>query len=71
MSGIKTTMAGVAYRADHVAAATKAGQNVPGLHASIQLRSTELIRDLNLLLNSMQSGDPNIATISAQITALS
>jgi hypothetical protein len=71
MSGIKTTMAAVIYRADHIAAATKAGQNVSGLHAAIQLRSTELLRDLNLLLSTMQTGDANIATIQAQITALS
>jgi hypothetical protein len=69
--GIKTTMAAVTYAANHVAAAEKAGQNVPGLHLSIQLRSTELLRDLNLLLSSMQTGDPNIATINAQIAALS
>jgi hypothetical protein len=69
--GIKTTMAAVVYAANHITAATKAGQNVAGLHAEIQLRSTELIRDLNLLLSSMQAGDPNIATINAQISALS
>jgi hypothetical protein len=69
--GIKTTMSGVTYAANHLAAATKAGQNVQGLHAQIQLRSTELLKDLNLLLSSMQSGDANIATVQAQITALS
>jgi hypothetical protein len=69
--GIKTTMAAVTYAANHLAAATKAGQNVPGLHDQIQLRSTELLRDLNLLLATMQTGDPNISVIQTQITALS
>jgi hypothetical protein len=69
--GIKTTMSSLSYAANHIAAATKAGQSVSGLHAQIQLRSTELLRDLNLLLATMQTGDPNITTLQAQITALS
>ena len=69
--GIKTDMAALTYAANHVAAASKAGQSVSGLHAEIQLRSTELLRDLNALLATMQTGDPNIATVQAQIAALS
>ena len=69
--GIKTVMSGVTYRADHLAAASKAGQSVTGLHAEIQLRSTELLRDLNALLSQMQPGDGNIAIVQNQISALS
>jgi hypothetical protein len=64
-------MSGLSYAAAHVNAASKAGQNVQGLHSEIQLLSTELIRALNLLLASMQAGDPNITTVQNQITALS
>jgi hypothetical protein len=44
---------------------------VQSLHVGIQLQSIELLRNLNLLLSTMQAGDPNIATVQAQITALS
>jgi hypothetical protein len=69
--GIKTTMSGLTYAANHVAAAQRSSQSVQSLHAAIQLQSTELLRNLNLLLSTMQAGDPNIATVQAQITALS
>jgi len=69
--GIKTTMSGLTYAANHIAAAEKSAQTMPSLHASVQLRCTELIRDLTLLVATMQTGDSNIATINAQITALS
>jgi hypothetical protein len=61
----------VTYAANHVAAAEKVAQTVPSLHASNQLRCVELIRDLNLLVGTMQTGDGNIATVYAQIAALS
>jgi hypothetical protein len=69
--GIKTTMAGLTYAANHVAAAQRSSQSVQSLHVGIQLQSIELLRNLNLLLSTMQAGDPNIATVQAQITALS
>jgi hypothetical protein len=69
--GIKTTMSAVTYAASHVAAAEKNAQTVSSLHNAVQLRCTELLRDLTLLLSTMQAGDPNIATVQAQITALS
>lgn len=69
--GIKTTMSGVTYATNHIAAAEKNAQTVSSLHNSVQLRCTELIRDLTLLLSTMQTGDPNITTIQNQITALS
>jgi hypothetical protein len=37
----------------------------------IQLVLGELINDMKILVGSMQAGDPNIATLNAQITALS
>jgi hypothetical protein len=64
-------MAGLSYAANHVAAAQRSSQNVQSLHAEIQLQSTELLRNLILLLSTMQAGDQNIATVQAQITALS
>jgi len=69
--GIKTTMSGLTYAAAHVAAAQRSSQNVASLHQEIQIQSVELLRNLNLLLSTMQAGDPNIATVQAQITALS
>jgi hypothetical protein len=69
--GIKSTMASVSYAANHQAAARAAGRNVAEMHGTMLLRCSELVRDLNLLLGDMQNGDSNIATIQAQITALS
>jgi hypothetical protein len=69
--GIKSTMAAVSYAANHLAAAKKAGQDVLSVHAEAQLQCVELLRTLNLLLSTMQTGDGNITTLQAQITALS
>ena len=69
--GIKSTMAGLTYAANHVAAAQKSCQSVQSIHVEIQLQSTELLRNLNLLLATMQAGDPNITTVQNQIAALS
>jgi hypothetical protein len=69
--GIKSTMAGLTYAQSHINAAEKSAQTVPSLHASVQLRCTELIRDLTLLVATMQTGDPNITTLNNQISALS
>lgn len=68
--GIKTTMAGISYAANHVAAATKAGHNVSSIANDAQLQCIELIRTLQLLVSTMQAGDPNITTVNNQITAL-
>ena len=64
-------MASVSYSASHVATATKSAQNVTSLHNEIMLATNELIRNLNILVSTMQVGDPNIATVNAQIAALS
>jgi DNA-binding phage protein len=69
--GVKTTMAGVTYAANHIAAATKAGHNVTSIASDAQLQATELIRTLQLLVSTMQAGDANITTINNQIAALS
>jgi hypothetical protein len=69
--GIKTTHAGLSYAANHVSAATKAGQSVSSLHAEIQLQCVELLRNLTLLQSQMQNGDGNIATLTSLISALS
>jgi hypothetical protein len=69
--GVKTTVASVTYAANHIAAATTAGQNVTSLQKEILLQTQELIRNLQILVGQMQAGDPNIATINAQIAALS
>jgi hypothetical protein len=69
--GVKSTMAGLTYAASHVSAATKNAQNVASMHNEIQLTINELIRDLNILVATMQAGDPNITTVNAQISALS
>jgi hypothetical protein len=42
--------AALVYAANHISAAEKAAQTVPSLHNAIQLRCTELIRDLNTIL---------------------
>ena len=69
--GVKTTVSALSYANSHVAAATVAGQNVTSLHREILLQTNELIRNLNILVGQMQVGDSNIATINAQIAALS
>jgi hypothetical protein len=68
--GVKTTVSGITYAANHRAAATAAAQNVDSQHREILLQATEMIRNLQILVATMQAGDPNIATINAQITAL-
>ena len=68
--GIRTTMAGLIYRADHNATATKNARNVVSLAAEAQLQCIELSRTLALLVADMTNGDPNIATVNAQISAL-
>ena len=52
-------------------AATKAGHNVTSIAADAQLQCIELIRTLQLLVSTMQVGDPNITTVNNQIAALS
>jgi hypothetical protein len=69
--GVKSTITALTYAASHRAAATIAAQNVDSLQKEIRLQATELIRDLNILVSTMQTGDSNIATVNAQITALS
>jgi hypothetical protein len=47
--GIKTTMAGLTYAANHVAVAERSSQSVQSLHVGIQLQSIELLRNLNFV----------------------
>ena len=68
--GVKTTVAALTYAANHRAAATAVAQNVDSTHREILLQATELTRSLQILVGTMIPGDPNIATINAQITAL-
>jgi hypothetical protein len=69
--GVKTTMAGLTFASNHLAASTTKGQCVASMANEIQLVLGELINDMKILVGSMQAGDPNIATLNAQITALS
>jgi hypothetical protein len=70
--GIKTTMAGVTYSAAHLANAQKVSQDVASANSLVQLHCTELIRHLNVLLATTPAADTaNIATLNAQIAALS
>jgi hypothetical protein len=69
--GVKTVVAALNYAASHRAAATAVAQNVDSLHREILLQATDLMRDLQILVGSMQTGDSNIATVNAQIAALS
>ena len=68
--GVKTTISATTYAAAHVTAAATAGHNVPSLNHAVLFRIDELVVDLKKLVATMQVGDPNIATITAQITAL-
>jgi hypothetical protein len=68
--GIKTTVSGLTYAANHRAAATTAAQNVDSLHREILLQCNELARSLTILVATMQTGDPNITVINNQIAAL-
>jgi hypothetical protein len=70
--GIRTTMAGVVYSAGHLSAAQKASQDVASASSLVALHCNELIKHLGVLLASCPAGDTaNIATLNAQITALS
>jgi hypothetical protein len=44
---------------------------VTSIAADAQLQCIELIRTLQLLVSTMQVGDPNITTVNNQIAALS
>jgi hypothetical protein len=68
---IKSTLVAVSYSTSHLAAATQAGHNVTSTHADVMLAINELTISLKRLVATMQTGDSNIATLNAQITALS
>jgi hypothetical protein len=68
--GIKTSVSSLSYANNHVQAAVNLGQNVNSLHREILIKCVELTRDLQTLVATMQNGDPNIATVNAQIAAL-
>jgi hypothetical protein len=69
--GVKTTMTALSYAANHFSGAAKAGQDVNSLHYSILSGLTEVIGKMKTLVGEMTTGDGNIATVNAQITALS
>jgi hypothetical protein len=69
--GIKTTVAALNYSASHFPNAYKAGLDVSTLHQEILLLCSELSIKMKRMVNSMPNGDTNIATINAQISALS
>ena len=68
--GIKTVVNGLSYATNHLNSAAKAAQDVNSLHREVLQQITELTNTLTLLKGSMVTGDGNIATIAAQITAL-
>jgi hypothetical protein len=69
--GVKTTMANLNLAGSHLLAATTSGANATSVPVEILLTLGECINDLTILRGSMQAGDQNITTITAQITALS
>jgi hypothetical protein len=72
MPGIKTTMAGVQFSAGHIQNAQKVSQDVASASSLVALHCNELIKHLGVLLASCPAGDTaNIATLNAQIAALS
>jgi hypothetical protein len=69
--GIKTIIIGMVFTPDHHAAAAKAAINLESLRNGAVLHLIESIAALKIMISQMPVGDPNIATISAQIGALS
>jgi hypothetical protein len=69
--GIKTTVAAVTPRADHVAAAQSQGRQPNDLLVLAAEKAQELAILLTTLKYDMQGGDGNIATIATQIANLS
>jgi len=69
--GVKTTVAAIVPAANHVTAARAAGHDIVSLQAEAKLKCDEAVVALRALLSTMQTGDGNIATVNAQITALS
>ena len=68
--GVKTTLVATTLAPAHVAAAAAAGQSAGTINACVKAHIDECVVLLKALVAHMQVGDPNIATINAQITAL-
>lgn len=69
--GIKTSTSAVVPAANHITAAKNGGRDVATLQREVLIKCDEAVVALRALLADMQTGDANIATINAQITALS
>lgn len=69
--GVKASTAAVVPAANHVTAAKAGARDVTTLQKEALIKCDEAVVALRALLADMQNGDPNIATINAQITALS
>lgn len=69
--GVKATVAAVVPAANHVTTAKSGGRDVTTLQTEAKIKCDEAVVALRNLLADMQTGDGNIATIQAQITALS
>lgn len=69
--GVKATMTSMTFAGNHVTAARAAGHDLNSLQAEAKMKCDEAVVALRTLLATMQNGDGNIATVNAQITALS
>lgn len=69
--GVKTSTAAVVPAANHAAAAKSGGRDVTTLQKEALIKCDEAVVALRALLADMVTGDSNITTINAQITALS
>lgn len=68
--GVKATVSGLTFAANHITAARAAGHDLTSLQAEAKMKCDEAVVALRTLLATMQVGDGNITTINAQITAL-
>lgn len=69
--GVKSTITAVVPAANHIAAAKSGGRDVTTLQQEVKIKCDEAVIAMRTLLADMVTGDGNIATIQAQITALS
>jgi hypothetical protein len=72
--GVKSSIAAIVPTATHITASQLSGRNPTVLHAQAQQQIVDVINALKQVVADMTKGnpsDPNIATLTAQITALS
>jgi hypothetical protein len=67
---VRATISRLNFTTEHHQAATDAGHSLESLRNSAVLKTIEATNDLRLLLNLMPVGDPQIATITSQISKL-